>query len=315
MSESPTAAAPIDQLATPPLRDGLLLVLAIAGVSFSGPLMAATAAPALAIAFWRNAMGAGLTLTVAGLRDRAAIRLVPRRAWLVSMVAGVALAAHFAAWVPSVTMTSVASATALVSTQVIFTALIAHLRGQRLPRLAWIGIGISTASTALITGADLNSTPRALLGDLLAILGGLAAALYVTFGSSARTSMTNSLYTAACYSTCSTVLLLVCLLGGVQLSGYSANAWVKIVLVTICAQILGHSMINLVLRSISPTVVGLAILFETPGAAIVAFIWLHQVPEPLAFVGVFGLLVGLVLVSRARSSSTPLTETELELVD
>ena len=40
--------------------DFALLAVAIAGVSLSAPLIAATAAPALAIAFWRNAMASGV---------------------------------------------------------------------------------------------------------------------------------------------------------------------------------------------------------------------------------------------------------------
>ncbi len=52
------------------IRDGahtvrvnaLLAVVGILGVSASGPLMAGTSAPALAIGFWRNALG---TLAIA----------------------------------------------------------------------------------------------------------------------------------------------------------------------------------------------------------------------------------------------------------
>ena len=50
-----------ESLVLPPARDLGLLALALAGVSASGPIMAATAAPALAIAFWRNALGAATT--------------------------------------------------------------------------------------------------------------------------------------------------------------------------------------------------------------------------------------------------------------
>ena len=70
--------------------------------------------------------------------------------------------------------------------------------------------------------------------------------------------------------------------------------------VTGCAQLLGHSLINVVLRSMSPTLVSLAILFETPGAAVIAAIWLHQRPPAGAVAGVLLLLGGLIVVVRAR---------------
>ena len=50
------------------------------------------------------------------------------------------------------------------------------------------------------------------------------------------------------------------------LVGFSADDWIKIVALTAGAQLLGHTLINLVLRSTSATVVSLAMLFEVPGA-------------------------------------------------
>lgn len=282
----------------PPALDAVLLVVALAGVSFSGPLMAATAAPALAIAFWRNALGAGFAVVVAAARNVGEIRALDRRTWGTAALAGVALALHFATWVPSLTMTSVASATALVCTQPIFAALIAQLSGRPLPRTAWVGIAVATVGAGLVAGADLSLSGRALGGDLLALAGGLAAAVYVSIGSAARTRMSTATYTCACYSTCALLLLAACLAGGVRLGGFTANAWTKIALVTVCAQLLGHTLINVVLRSTSATVVSLGLLFETPGAALVAYFWLHQHPAPSAVPGLVLLLAGLAIVVR-----------------
>jgi drug/metabolite transporter (DMT)-like permease len=294
-----------ESLSAPSAIDGVLIVIAVSGISFSGPLIAATAAPALAIAFWRNALGAVATIPVALIRCRPELKSITWPALQASIVAGFVLALHFATWIPSVTMTSVASATALVATQSVFVAVIAHVNGRRLPRAAWIGVTVSTMGTVLVTGADLGLSGRALAGDGLAILGGLFAAGYVTIGARARQELSAVVYTAICYTVCSVVLLVVCVVGGVNLGGYSGDAWLKIVLVTICAQLLGHSLINVALRSTSPTVISLAILVETPGAAIVAAIWLHQRPADLALPGMALLLVGLVLVIRARGRRQP----------
>ncbi len=299
-----------ESLAAPTGVDGLLLIIAVTGVSFSGPLMAATAAPALAIAYWRNAMGATVTTAAAALREGRRLRHLSPSSWRLSALAGVALAAHFGTWVPSVTMTSVASSVALVSTQTVFAALIAHLLGRRLPRLAWIGIVTATVAVALITGADVSLSARSVAGDLLAVVGGLCAAVYVTIGSAARTALTTATYTAICYTTCALLLLGVCLVSGVRLGGYSADAWLKIALVTVCAQLLGHTLINVVLRSTSPTVVSMVILLEVPGAALVALIWLDQRPPASALPGLALLLVGLLLVARSRGREIPVEATE-----
>ena len=54
------------------------------------------------------------------------------------------------------------------------------------------------------------------------------------------------------------------------------------------------------LRTTSATLVSLAILFEVPGAAVVAAIWLHQRPPLLAIPGMVLLLAGVVVVVRPR---------------
>jgi drug/metabolite transporter (DMT)-like permease len=301
---------PRESLAAPSGIDALLLIIAVTGVSFSGPLMAAVAAPPLAIAYWRNALGAAVTTTFAAVRDGRRLLRPTGRSWRLSMLAGVALAMHFGTWVPSLTMTSVASAVALVSTQTVFAALIAHLLGRRLPGLAWVGIITATVAVGLITGADVTLSARAVAGDLLAVIGGLCAAIYVTIGSAARTRLTTASYTAICYTICALLLLAVCLVGGVRLAGYTANSWLKIALVTVCAQLLGHTLINVTLRSTSPTVVSMVILLEVPGAALIALVWLHQRPPASAVPGLVLLLVGLFLVARSRGREVPVEATE-----
>ena len=102
-----------------PLSSILLVVIGIVGVSSSGPLMAAaTMVPALAISFWRTGLGALCVGGVAVAGHRGDLRHLARREWVRSGFAGVMLAGHFAAWTSSLKMTSVASATALVSLQV-----------------------------------------------------------------------------------------------------------------------------------------------------------------------------------------------------
>ena len=288
-----------ESLVLPPARDAGLLAVAIAGVSASGPIMAATAAPALAIAFWRNALGAGSAGLFTVLWHRAEFAALDRRGWAVAILAGLFLAGHFATWVPSVKLTSVASATALVATQSVFTGLIAAAAGRRMPRLAWAGMALAVLGTALIAGADFAVSTRALAGDGLAVLGGMFAAAYVSTGASARRAMSTATYTTICYGVCAAALLAACLVGGQPLGGYPGRAWLLIVAVTVSAQLLGHSLINVVLRSVSATLLSLIVLIEVPGAALIAAVWLHQTPPASAVPGLVLLLAGLIVVVRA----------------
>ncbi|MGH3743312.1 MAG: DMT family transporter [Mycobacteriales bacterium] len=294
-------------LSAPPPLDAVLLVVAIAGVSTSGPLIAATAAPALAIALWRNTMASAVLVPIALARrtTRAELRRLDRRERRFAVLAGLLLAAHFATWIPSVTLTSVAAATALVATQPVWAALLVRARGGVLPPAAWAGIGLAVAGAAVITGIDVGVGTRHLVGDLLALTGGALAAGYVTAGGEVRRSVGTTTYTAICYSVTAAVLLVVCLVGRQHLAGYSGGAWLRLVALTVAAQLLGHSLINVVLRATGPLVVSLAILFEVPGATLIAAIFLHQHVRLGQLPGAVLLLAGIALVVRAGARGEP----------
>jgi drug/metabolite transporter (DMT)-like permease len=204
-----------------------------------------------------------------------------------------------------VTLTSVASSTALVATQPVWAALLARLDGRQVARRVWVGILVAVTGAAMITGADLSLSARAVGGDLLAVLGGILAAAYVTAGAAVRVKISTTAYTTVCYSSCALLLVLVCLVFRQPLTGYSGATWIKLAALTAGAQLLGHSLINVVLRSTSPTVVSLAILFEAPGAAIIAAVWLDQLPPVSALPGIAVLLAGLALVIRAGGRAVP----------
>jgi drug/metabolite transporter (DMT)-like permease len=287
-------------VARPPRTDALLMTVGVLAVSTSGPLMAALAAPALAVALWRNVLGVAAIAPFAAARRRRELSGLSRREWRWAITAGVLLAAHFATWVPSLRYTSVASATAIVATQPVWVALIARATGHDVPRRAWVGIALSLVAVVVLTGVDFSLEPRALVGDLLALLGGVFAALYTVAGAEVRRTVSTTSYTTVCYSTAAAALLVACLVGGVDLWGYSGRTWLQLLALTAGAQLLGHSVFNLVLRTTSPTVVSLALLLEIPGAAAIAAAALGQVPPLAALPAALLLLLGLAITVYER---------------
>ena len=285
--------------------NGLLLVVALTAVSTSGPLIAAAAVPALAIAFWRNAMASAVLLPAVVLTCRDELRGLDRRERRLALLAGGLLALHFMTWTPSLTLTSVASATALVATQPVWAAALSSLRGQPVGRGVWTGIAVAMGGAVLLTGADLQVSGDALLGDLLAVLGGVFAAAYMTAGSEIRRSVSTTTYTALCYSVTALLLLVVCVASRQQLSGYATSDWLKLLALTAGAQLLGHSLFNVVLRELSPTVVSLMLLIEIPAAALIAGVFLGQRPSLLTLPAAALLVGGLALVIRAGSGAEP----------
>ena len=288
----------------PAPRDVGLLSLAVVGVSLSAPLTAMVTAPMLALAFWRNAAGAAVLLPVLLTSERSTLTGLRWRDLRSSVVAGLFLAAHFAAWLPSLSMTTVAASVALVTTTPIWTALAARVSGVRLPAAVWWGLLLAFAGVVLIVGVDVTVSLEALAGDGLAVLGAICAGGYVLAGAQARQRLATSAYAVVCYSVCAVVLAVAALIVDVPLSGFSARDWWLIAAITFVAQLLGHTLLNLVLHSVGPTVVSLAVLLEVPGSLIVALVLLQQAPPLLALPGMAAVVAGVALVVRASRPTT-----------
>jgi drug/metabolite transporter (DMT)-like permease len=285
---------------------GIALLVAVFAVSLSGPLIAFAAAPALAIAFWRNAMAVGVITPVALVRRRGELReLVTSRYGVVCALAGCALAGHFATWVPSIKLTTIATATALVATQPVWQALLAVGTGRRLAPLAWAGIGIAVAGAALTTGIDASVRASALMGDVLAVLGAMCAAVYTALGESARQRTSTTSYTAICYGVCAALLLIACLSAGLPLGGYAATTWLALLALTAGPQLLGHSLFNFAVRRVPATTVAVLMLLEVPGAAAIGWAWLGQVPPVGVVPGLLLLLLGVALVLGRSEAGFP----------
>ena len=292
----------------PPPGDVGLIALAVAAVSTSAPLVRYAAAPALAVAFWRNALGSAVVVPWAWARCRAELRALSRRELRLSAYAGLLLAAHFATWIPSLSFTSVASSVALVAVQPVWAALIARWRGERIPGFVWVGIWVAVLGAVVLSGIDLTISARALFGDALALVGGLLAAAYLTVGVEVRRTVSTASYTAVCYPAAALALLALTLVARQPLLGYSGKTWLCLAGLTVGAQLLGHTVFNSVLRTTSATVVSIAILFEIVGAALIAALPPISEQPPLAAIPAAALIAaGIVLVVRSgdRQSSVP----------
>jgi drug/metabolite transporter (DMT)-like permease len=103
------------------------------------------------------------------------------------------------------------------------------------------------------------------------------------------------------------VLLAGCLVSGAPLGGYSGHTWLKLVALTLAAQLMGHSLINRVVRGLGPSVTSTAILLETPGAALIAALWLGQRPPVGVYPALAMILAGLALVILPRRRSADRT--------
>lgn len=284
--------------AMPQGRDIALLSLGIIGIGTSGPVIAMSTMPIPSLIFWRN-LGGAFTMLPFAIRLREWKSAAGRKGLKHSVIAGVLLASHFLAFFGAMRLTSVATGTALTAMQPIFSALYAQFTGHSISKKAWSGMLIAFLSVIYISGIDLHLSVRAFTGDLLAVFGAALAASYMWFGSKAQRNLSTSTYTSACYLTCALTALPVALIGGYRMTGFAAREWWLALALIAGAQLLGHTMFNLSLKRVSPTVVSLVVFFEVPVSALLAYWWMGQRPPGGTIPGIIGLLIGsAIFVSR-----------------
>ena len=275
-----------------------LLTLAVGAASTSAPLVREALAPALLIALWRNLLATIVLVPGAWARHREELRSLDRRERRLVALAGLLLAGHFGTWIPSLSYTTVASSVALVCMQPLWAAAFAHRRGEPAGAQTWSGITVALLGVVVLTGVDLGLSGRAVFGDALALIGGMLAAAYVTVGAAVRRSVSTTVYTAGCYGVASIALFATCIIGRVGVVPSSARTWWCLVALTIGPQLLGHSVINRLLRTVSPTIVSVALLFEIVGSTLLAYWWFGESPPAGTYPAALLIAAGVVVVVR-----------------
>lgn len=283
------------------------LVLGVVAVSFASILIRWARAPALSVAFYRNAMAAAVLLPLALARHRDEIRGLSRRQWAAALFAGTLLAVHFALWVPSLSYTTVAASTVLVTTQPVWVALIERAMGQRVSRVAMVGISLSLVGAAAISGGDLGLSRRAAFGDVLALLGAVAGAGYFVSGRNLRQRLSLLTYAGIAYSTCAVVLAVVMLVSGRPFAGFEPRVWGLFALMALVPQILGHTVFNYLLAHVETGVVAIAVTGEPVGSTLLALLFFQEVPRWTAFPGGALILAGIYVTVAAQSRREPVT--------
>jgi drug/metabolite transporter (DMT)-like permease len=271
----------------------------------------------LAISFGRLGLAA-LILTPLTWRDGApAIRRLSRRDLALGLLAGVCLAIHFAAWIWSLAFTSVASSTALVTTNPIFVALVSFLVwGERPSRPALAGVGLAVLGSALIalsdSGGGSGSAP--LLGDLLALIGALFVSGYLLIGRDLRRRLHVLPYIWLVYSSAALILLIAMLLAGATLIGFPGYVYLLLLALALGPQLLGHTSFNWAVKYLSTTFVAVATLGEPIAATLIALVvFPEQRLQPLQVAGGLVLLGGIAVATLAESRDARARKTETEL--
>ena len=234
-------------------------------------------------------------------------RVFQKAVWL-AVAAGIGLAAHFAFWISSLSFTSVASSTAIVTTNPIWLSLFAWLVWKQVPaRGVIVGIAIAFSGGVLVAVGDgtasSNTFSNPLLGNGLALLGAFAVSSYYLLGKAAQsTGLSLSAYTGIAYTTAAVVLAPMPAIFGVPYTGYPLDTYLWIALLGLVPQVIGHTSFNWAVRYLSPAIVTMVILLEPIGSSIAAVMLFNEIPGVWTVIGAALLLIGVFVAIRAPSS-------------
>ncbi len=286
-------------------------------VLLTGTLAASTAAPLARLATAStDSSPLGFSLVMAATRmGLAAIVFLPvwRKiidrppaiiAWRWAVIAGVALALHFASWLTSLSYTSIVASTTLVTTSPLWVALFTWgWQGVAPRRLTWLGMGFALIGSFLIgsDGSNASPTHAPLLGNTLALIGAMAASLYFLSGRLAQQQgLSIRHYAVIAYTTAAIVLLPLPIVFGADYFSYSCNTYSYLGLMALVPQIIGHTSLNWAMRWVSPLFVTLVILLEPVFAGFLGFLLFQERPGLWMMLGAGVLLIGIAIAAREQ---------------
>jgi drug/metabolite transporter (DMT)-like permease len=290
------------------LVTGLLLV------STAGPFIKLARMDAFALVFLRLACAGPLFLAWAAAAGRPLG--LPREHRARVLLGGALLASHFLLWVKAFDLTSFASNLLLLIAQPVMAALIGSRIGERPGRETWVALAVALAGLALIAKGDVELGPRALLGDLLSVLGGAAICLFYAVSRHARAALPIQAFMGWTLLAAAATALPVALLAGSEFGpvkepltfmGWTPTPWLWLGGLVLVTTMGGHGSMNAAARGVRLFVVNMAIVLEPPLAVLLGIAFLGETVTMVQVVGgaVLAVSVWIALLPEWRSARGP----------
>jgi drug/metabolite transporter (DMT)-like permease len=275
----------------------LTLAAAVAFISVGSILVRWAQAPPLSVAFYRIFLA---SLFLAPFAAPAAARSWPvldRRSCALLAASGVSLAVHFATWIASLSYTSVAASVLLVNTAPLFTlALTRVFLRERIAPVVVAATAIALVGAALIAIGDWTGSASSLTGALLAVAGAATLSLYHVIGRGLRSALPLPAYILGVWSIAAGTLLVIALAAHAPLGGHPPRTLACLAALALVPTVAGHGLVNRSLRLLPAPTVGLFLLGEPLGAALLAYLAFGEAPGPLTLAGGALVLSALALV-------------------
>jgi len=299
----------------------VILFISVLSVSFAAIFIVSCSANPLSIAFYRMLFTTLIILpfVIFNKKTKCELQNLPRMTFIIMVGIGLILAAHFSLWITSLKFTSIASSVILVTAHPFLVGPVSHyFFGEKLSKINAIGIILSVIGVIILVYGNYgfpSITSDSLEGNILALLGGVAAGFYILGGRKIRKNVSVMSYAIVVYGVSTLALLLICVLFSAPLYNLTIKDYQIILLMAIVSGIFGHTFYNWTLKHVRSSIMSVALLGEPLASTLFAFAipWIHQVPSKYTIFGGTIVLIGIYMTARKVMTSENSHSSNLEM--
>tara|TARA_B100000700_G_scaffold331824_1_gene469854 strand:- start:30447 stop:31349 length:903 start_codon:yes stop_codon:yes gene_type:complete len=286
----------------PTHNDWLLLGLSIFAISWSGPLIRlAFPIPVLVIVFVRLGFAFLIMFFLSWHRKEENNYSFTRSTNFLLVLAGISLGAHFWFWTESLKHTSIIISVVLVTLHPIFVGFGAYFfLKEPFGRSLVFGTVIAVFGTLIMTGMD-TSLHNSLLGNFLALMGGIFFSIFLVISRAMRKQFSTFGYSAIVYGLATLFISFVFIFSDVQFVTVSPSSYWALIGIVVLPQLIGHTTINWTLGVFPAAIVGIAIVCEPIGASLLAVVLLDEIPTFFEVLGALIIVSGVYVAIRNRA--------------
>ncbi|MGB4439407.1 MAG: DMT family transporter [Sedimentibacter sp.] len=272
-----------------------LILVGTLFTSLSSIIIRFSAAPALVISAYRMLFTCLMLLLPVIINNRKEFSSIKRNDFILCILSGIFLALHYASWISSIHMTTIANSTVLVACSPMFVALANYfIIKEKFTFKMIASIALSLTGTLIIAmGSSGGTESSMMMGNALAFSGAIFVAGYLVIGGIVRKNMSVGIYVFIVYSVSAITLFLMCFVTDTPVYPYPAKEFLLFIALAFFCSILGHTVYNYLVKFVSSTLISVSTLSEPIFASIMAMFFFKEVPSIYTLAGGMIIITGI----------------------
>jgi len=273
--------------------------------SLSSIIIRFSEAPALVISAYRMLFTCLMLLLPVMINSRHEFKNIKKNDFILCIFSGIFLALHYASWISSIHMTTIANSTVLVACSPMFVALANYfIVKEKFTYKMIAGIVMSLSGTIIIAmGSSGGATSSMMIGNILAFSGAIFVAGYLVIGGIVRKNISAGAYVFIVYLVSAIILFFMCFVSSTPVYPYPAKEFLLFIALAFFCSILGHTVYNYLVKYVSSTLISVSTLSEPIFASIMAMFFFKEIPSVYTLTGGVIIIAGIFyyLVTQSKT--------------